>query len=76
MSNKTHVSKGDKVEVIAGNNKGKKGTVLDVNVKKNQVTVEGARVMKKAVPKSEQNPDGGILEQDGPIALSNVKKIS
>ncbi len=76
MSNKTHVSIGDQVEVIAGNYKGKKGTVLDVNVKKNQVTVEGARVMKKAVPKSEQNPDGGILEQDGPIALSNVKKVS
>ena len=76
MSNKSHVSKGDKVEVIAGNYKGKKGTVLDVNLKKNQVTVEGARVMKKAVPKSEQNPDGGILEQDGPIALSNVKKVS
>ena len=76
MSNKSHVSKGDQVEVIAGNYKGKKGTVLDVNLKKNQVTVEGARVMKKAVPKSEQNPDGGILEQDGPIALSNVKKVS
>lgn len=76
MSNKTHVSKGDQVEVIAGNHKGKKGTVLDVNVKKGQVIVEGARVMKKAVPKSEQNPDGGILEQDGPIALSNVKKVS
>ncbi len=75
MRQKTHVTKGDQVEVIAGNAKGKKGTVLDVNAKKNQVTVEGARVMKKAIGKSEQNPDGGIVEQDGPIALSNVKKI-
>ncbi len=76
MRIKTHVSKGDQVEVIAGNHKGKKGTVLSVNAAKAQVVVEGVRVIKKAVRKSEQNPDGGIFEQDGPIAISNVKKIS
>lgn len=75
MSSKTHVSKGDQVEVIAGNHKGKQGTVLSVNAAKGQVIVEGARVIKKATRKSEQNPDGGILEEDGPIAISNVKKI-
>ena len=76
MKSKSHVSKGDQVEVIAGNHKGKRGRVLDVNVKKGQVIVEGARIMKKSIRKSEQHPDGGILEQDGPIALSNVKKVS
>ena len=76
MRSKTHVTKGDEVEVIAGNHKGKRGTVLDVNAIKGQVVVEGARVMKKAIRKSEQHPDGGIVEQDGPIAISNVKKIS
>ncbi|MCP5535862.1 MAG: 50S ribosomal protein L24 [Akkermansiaceae bacterium] len=75
MRSKTHVTKGDEVEVIAGNHKGKRGTVLEVNATKGQVIVEGARVMKKAIRKSEQHPDGGILEQDGPIAISNVKKI-
>lgn len=72
---KTHVKKGDEVEVIAGNHKGKRGTVLSVNVAKQQVIVEGARKIKKAVRRSEQNPDGGIVEQDGPIHLSNVKKL-
>ncbi len=72
---KTHVSKGDTVRVIAGNHKGKEGTVLEVNAAKGQVIVEGARIIKKAIRKSEQHPDGGIMEQDGPIAISNVKKI-
>ena len=75
MSNKAHVAKGDQVVVIAGNHKGKKGTVLNVDTNKGQVIVEGARVMKKTIRKSEQHPDGGILEQDGPIAISNVKKV-
>lgn len=75
MSIKTHVKKGDEVKVIAGNYKGKQGTVLDVNAEKGQVIVEGVKVIKKAIRKSEQHPDGGILEQDGPIAISNVKKI-
>ena len=72
---KTHVKVGDQVEVIAGNHKGKTGTVTDVLASKEQVIVEGVRVIKKAVRRSEQNPDGGILEQDGPIHISNVKKV-
>lgn len=72
---KTHVKKGDEVEVIAGNHKGKRGTVLLVNAAKGQVVVEGARKIKKAVRRSEKHPDGGIIEQDGPIHISNVKKL-
>ncbi len=75
MRIKTHVQKGDTVKVIAGNHKGKEGTVLNVNAVKGQVIVEGANIIKKAIRKSEENPDGGIQEQDGPIAISNVKKI-
>ena len=75
MRTKTHVNVGDKVKVTAGNNKGKEGVVLDVNAVKGQVIVEGAHIIKKSVRKSEQYPDGGIIEQDGPIAISNVKKI-
>lgn len=72
---KTHVKKGDEVEVIAGSHKGKRGTVLSVDAAKSQVVVEGARKIKKAVRRSEQNPDGGITEIDGPIHISNVKKL-
>lgn len=76
MKIKTHVKKGDEVEVIAGNHKGKQGTVLEVRAAKDQVIVEGVRKLKKAVRKSEQHPDGGIIEIDGPIHISNVKKLS
>ncbi len=72
---KTHVKKGDQVEVIAGNHKGKTGAVLSVNTTKDTAIVEGARIIKKAIRRSEANPDGGIVEQDGPIHLSNLKKI-
>ena len=72
---KTHVKKGDEVEVIAGNHKGKRGTVLEVNGPREQVIVEGARKIKKAVRRSENHPDGGIIEEDGPIHISNVKKL-
>ena len=72
---KTHVKKGDEVEVIAGNHKGKRGTVLSVNAVKGTVNVEGVRILKKAVRPTEQDPDGGIKEVDGPIHISNVKKV-
>ncbi len=73
---KTHVKKGDDVQVIAGKNKGKRGVVLSVDAKKQTVIVEGARILKKATKPSESDPDGGIKEIDGPIHISNVKKVS
>lgn len=73
---KTHVKKGDKVQVIAGGHKGKTGTVTSVDPEKQRVIVEGVRKIKKAVRRSEANPDGGIQEIDGPIHISNVKKVS
>ncbi|GAA5497113.1 LSU ribosomal protein L24P [Rubritalea squalenifaciens DSM 18772] len=70
-----HVKKGDTVKVISGGHKGKTGTVTSVNVAKQQVIVEGVRKIKKAVRRSEQNQEGGIVEMDGPIHISNVKKV-
>jgi len=72
---KTHVKKGDKVEVISGYHKGKQGDILTINATKGQVLVQGVRMIKKATKPSEQNPEGGILEVEGPIHISNVKKI-
>lgn len=74
---KTHVKKGDSVTVIAGNNKGKRGTVLDVRSTKKGlfVTVEGVRMIKKAIRPTEDNREGGIEEMEGPIHISNVKKV-
>ncbi|YCM43630.1 50S ribosomal protein L24 [Verrucomicrobiaceae bacterium 227] len=75
MKIKSHVKPGDNVVVISGNHKGKEGTVTSVNVAKQQVIVAGVRIMKKAIKRSEANQDGGIEEQDGPIHISNVKKV-
>ncbi|MED5471397.1 MAG: 50S ribosomal protein L24 [Verrucomicrobiota bacterium] len=72
---KTHVKIGDQVEVIAGNDKGEKGKVLQVLPKKQQVIIEGVRMIKKHSRKSQDRPDGGIIELEGPIHISNVKKI-
>jgi len=75
MKIKTHVKADDKVVVISGNHKGKQGTVTSVNAAKGQVIVEGVRKIKKAMRRTEENQDGGIEEQDGPIHISNVKKV-
>lgn len=72
---KTHVKKGDEVVIISGYHKGKRGTVLTVNAKKEQVVVEGARPIKKAVRPTEDNPSGGIKTIDGPVHISNVKQV-
>ena len=72
---KTHVKKGDEVQIIAGNHKGKRGTVTLVNAAKSQVVVEGARPIQKAVKRSEKDPDGGLKTIDGSVHISNVKKL-
>jgi large subunit ribosomal protein L24 len=72
---KTHVNKGDKVEVISGNFRGSAGTIRQVYPAKSQVIVEGVRMIKKHAGKSQDRPEGGIIEKEGPIHISNVKLI-
>src|ERR1700722_17737550 len=72
---KFHVKKGDNVEVISGNFKGSSGKVLEVIPGKQQVLVEGVRIIKKHLRKSEDNPQGKIAEREGPIHISNVKLL-
>ena len=72
---KSHVKKGDNVEIIAGNHKGKHGIVTSVNAAKSQVVVEGARKLTKATRRSEKDPDGGLKQIDGPVHISNVRKL-
>jgi large subunit ribosomal protein L24 len=72
---KTHVNKNDIVRVIAGNNRGAEGKVLQVLRSKNQVLIEGVRMIKKHTRKSQEHPNGAIVEKEGPIHISNVKRI-
>jgi large subunit ribosomal protein L24 len=73
--NKSHVKKGDQVEVISGNFRGSSGRVLAVFPGKQRVLVEGVRIIKKHLRKSQDNPSGKIAEREGPIHISNVKLI-
>lgn len=73
---KTHVRKGDTVEVISGNHRGSTGEILQVFPEKDQVLVEGVRMIKKHAPRTQDRPDGGIIEREGPIHISNVKLVS
>jgi large subunit ribosomal protein L24 len=72
---KFHVKKGDNVEVISGNFKGSSGKILEVLPRKQRVLVEGVRMIKKHLKKSQDNPQGTISEREGPIHISNVKRI-
>ena len=70
-----HVKKGDNVTVISGNHKGASGKILAVLPKKQQVLVEGVRIIKKHTKKSQENQTGAIIEREGPIHVSNVKLL-
>ena len=72
---KLHVRKGDNVEVISGNHRGSSGKVLEVIARKQRVLIEGVRMIKKHLKKSQDNPSGKIAEREGPIHISNVKLI-
>ncbi len=72
---KFHVRKGDQVEVICGNFRGSTGKILEVIPGKQRVLIEGVRIIKKHLRKSEDNPQGRIAEREGPIHISNVKLI-
>jgi large subunit ribosomal protein L24 len=72
---KCHVKKGDQVEVISGNFRGSSGRILAVFPEKQRVVVEGVRIIKKHLRKSQDNPSGKIAEREGPIHISNVKLI-
>ena len=72
---KTHVKKGDNVQVISGNHTGSSGKILQVLTKKNQVVIEGVRMIKKHQKKSQDRPQGEIVQREGPIHISNVKIV-
>ena len=72
MSQKLHVKKGDTVVVISGKEKGKQGEIIAVDIKKERVTVKGLNLVKRHTKPSQANPQGGIIEKEGTIHVSNV----
>ncbi|GAB3069619.1 50S ribosomal protein L24 [Virgibacillus ainsalahensis] len=70
-----HVKKGDKVKVLSGKDRGKEGVILEAYPKKERVLVEGINIVKKHAKPSQDNPQGGILDIEGSIHVSNVLPI-
>jgi large subunit ribosomal protein L24 len=71
-----HVKKNDEVVVIAGAEKGKRGKVIAVAGKKQRVIIEGVRMIKRHMRKSQQYPNGQIVEREGTVHISNVMKVA
>ena len=69
------IKKNDKVKVIAGKDKGKEGTVEKVFPSKERVIVKGVNIVKKHQKPTNANPNGGIVEVEAPIHVSNVMLI-
>lgn len=72
---KLKIKSGDTVAVIAGDHKGSEGKVMSVDSEKNKAIVEGVNVVKKHEKPSAQNPQGGIVEKEAPIHISNLSLV-
>ena len=69
---KLHIKKGDNVTVIAGNNKGQSGRVLNIDMEKKKAIVEGVNMISKHTKPNAQNPNGGIVKQEAAVHISNL----
>ena len=74
MAVKLKIKKGDRVRIIAGDDKGKEGEVLKVFPKTSKVIVAGCKLAKRSVKPTEENPKGGFENIEMPIHISNVAK--
>ncbi len=72
---KIHIKKGDIVKVIAGNDKGKQGKVLRIDVDAYRALVEGVNIISKATKADAKNPNGGIIKKEAPIHISNLMLV-
>ncbi|HEU5078084.1 MAG TPA: 50S ribosomal protein L24 [Opitutaceae bacterium] len=71
---KFHIKRGDQVVVIAGSQKGKSGKVLEIRPAKQRAVIEGVAMLKRHTKKSEQHPNGAIVEREGSVHISNLMK--
>jgi large subunit ribosomal protein L24 len=73
MSTTFHVKRNDEVVVIAGAHKGKSGKVLEILASKSRARIEGVCMIKRHLKKSQENPNGSIVEREGSIQVSNLQ---
>lgn len=72
---KLKIKTGDTVRIIAGDHKGTEGKVMRVDIKKNKAIVEGANMVSKHEKPSAKNPQGGIVQKEAPLHISNLSLI-
>ena len=72
MQKKLHIKKGDMVVVIAGNDKGREGRVLEVVREKSRAIVEGVNMITKHTKPNSKHPQGGRIEKEAPVHISNL----
>jgi large subunit ribosomal protein L24 len=72
MQQKLHIKVGDTVKVISGDSKGQEGKILTIDRKKLRAIVEGVNIVKKHAKPSASDPQGGILEKEASIHISNL----
>lgn len=70
--NKLNIKKGDNVIVLAGDDRGKTGRVLSVQIEKQRAIVEGVNIVSKSTKPSAKHPQGGIVKIEAPIHVSNL----
>ncbi len=73
---KLKIKTGDTVRVIAGDHKGSEGKVLTVFIEKNKAIVEGVNMIKKHMKPNAQSPQGGIVEKEAAIQISNLSLLN
>ena len=73
---KIKIKTGDNVKVITGNSKGSEGKVLKIVSEKNRLIVEGVNMVKKHMKPNAQNPQGGIIEKEAFLHISNVSLLT
>lgn len=71
-----HVKKGDEVVVIAGTEKGKRGKIIEVQRRNLRAIVEGVKIIKRHTRKSQQHPQGAIVEREGTVHISNLMQAA
>ena len=69
------IKKGDTVQVTMGNDAGKTGRVIKVYLDKDRVVVEGVNIVKKHARPTQDNPQGGIIEKESSIHISNIMLV-
>ena len=76
MQKKLHIKVGDTVKVLSGESRGQEGKILVIDKKKDRATVEGVAMLKKHAKPSASNPEGGIIEKEGTIHISNLMVVN